>query len=152
MSTGCRVSEVTDGLISKIDWSDNSIIVIGKGDKERLVYFSTRARLFLINYIENREKQEIKSDSLFVAGKSPYAKLGQRSIERDVKDIAARAGITYNIFPHLLRHQFCNTGVNQNVPMPIMQHLMGHASSQTTTLYYEIDESNVKQEYKKIAQ
>ena len=151
LSTGCRVSEVTDALIGNINWKENSINVIGKGDKERTVYFSTRARLYLIKYINDRQEKGIYSDSLFIASKSPHAKLGQRSIEKIIKDISVRAEISYNVFPHLLRHQFCNNGVEQNVPMPIMQHLMGHSNAQTTSLYYEVNEKNVKQEYRKIA-
>jgi len=151
LSTGCRVSEVTDALVNKINWQDNSIEVIGKGDKERIVFFSTRTRLFLINYFADREKNGIFSNCLFVSGKKPYAKLGQRSIERIVKELAEQAGITYSVFPHLMRHTFATTGVNQDVPVHILQKLMGHTSPAVTEKYYDLDEINIKQEYRKIA-
>lgn len=151
LSTGCRVSEVTDSTIDKIDWQENSIKVIGKGDKERLVFFSTKTKLFLMNYITQREKNGIYSNSLFVASKKPYNKLGQRSIERIIDTIADKAGITYNVFPHLMRHTFATTGVNQDVPVHILQKLLGHTSPAITEKYYDVDEINIKQEYRKIA-
>lgn len=151
LSTGCRVSEVTNAFIDKINWQDNSVEVIGKGDKERIVFFSTRARLFIINYISEREQKGIHSNSLFISGKKPYGKLGRRSIERCIGDIAERSGITYNVFPHLMRHTFATTGVNQDVPVHILQKLMGHTSPAVTEKYYDVDEINIKQEYRKIA-
>lgn len=151
LSTGCRVSEVSDATIDKIDWSNNKISVIGKGDKEREVLFSTRARLFLMNYITERERKGVFSTSLFVSSKKPYTPLGRRSIQRDVAKIAERAGITYDIFPHLFRHTFATTGVNHDVPVPVLQSLLGHSSPATTQLYYDLNEENIKQEYKKIS-
>jgi integrase/recombinase XerD len=106
LSTGCRVSEVSNAELDKVDWGNNNLRVIGKGNKERTVIFSTRARLFLINYIEDRERKGIHSNNLFVSSKKPFNKLGRRSIEKEVIKIAERAGITYNIFPHLFRHTF----------------------------------------------
>lgn len=151
LSTGCRVSEVSNAQLDKIDWTTNTISVIGKGDKERNVIFSTRARMFLMSYIEDRQAKGIMSNYLFVASKKPYLKLGKRSIEREIGDLAVRAGITYVIFPHLLRHTFATSGVNHDVPVHVLQHLLGHSSPATTQIYYDLDEENIKKEYKKIA-
>ena len=151
LSTGCRVSEVSTALISRVDWDKNSIYIIGKGDKERLVFFSVRARMFLIKYIKEREEKGILSDYLFVASKIPHGNLGQRSIQKDVKDIAARAGITSNVFPHLFRHTFATNGVNRNVPLPVLSQLMGHSSADTTQVYFTLNDDIIKHEYKKIA-
>lgn len=150
LSTGCRVSEVSDATLDKICWDDNSVTVIGKGDKERTVIFSTRARLFLINYLQDRESKGIHSNCLFVNSKKPHGALGRRSIEKDVKKIAERSGITYDVFPHLYRHTFATSGVNHGVPVHIMQQMLGHSSADTTQVYYDLSEDNIKQEYKKM--
>ncbi len=150
LSTGCRVGEVSGATLDKIGWDDNSITVIGKGDKERTVIFSTRARLFLINYIQDRETKDIHSNSLFLCSKKPYLTLGSRSIEIEVAKIAQRAEITYNVFPHLMRHTFATSGVNHDVPVHVLQQLMGHTSADTTQVYYDLSEENIKQEYKKM--
>lgn len=151
ISTGCRVTEVSESTISNINWDNNSISVIGKGDKERVVFFSTRARMFLIQYISEREQKGIFRDYLFVASKSPHGNLGRRSIEKDVKRIAEKSGVIDNIFPHLFRHTYANNGVEHNVPVHILSHLMGHSSSDTTKVYYELNDENVKHEYRKMA-
>jgi integrase/recombinase XerD len=146
------VSEVSNAELDKVDWGNNNLRVIGKGNKERTVIFSTRARLFLINYIEDRERKGIHSNNLFVSSKKPFNKLGRRSIEKEVIKIAERAGITYNIFPHLFRHTFATTAVNQDVSLPALQQLMGHESSDTTQVYFDYSEENINKEYKKMAQ
>lgn len=150
LSTGCRVSEASNATLDKIDWDSNSVTVIGKGDKERTVIFSTRARLFLINYLQDRESNGIHSNSLFVCCKKPYRTLGSRSIDKDIAKIAERSGIGYDVFPHLMRHTFATSGVNHNVPVHVLQQLMGHASADTTQVYYDLSEDNIKQEYKKM--
>lgn len=151
LSTGCRVSEVTEATIDKINWQENSIMIIGKGNKERKVFFSTRARLFLESYLCDRKSKCILSNCLFIACKAPYEKLGRRSIERHIKNIADKAGISYSVYPHKLRHTFATTGVNQDVPVHILQKLMGHSNSNVTEKYYDLNEINIKQEYRKIA-
>ena len=107
--------------------------------------------MFLTNYIKDRESKGIYSNNLFVTSKKPYGELGQRSIERDIKRIAKKAEINYNVFPHLMRHTFATTGVNQDVPVHILQKLMGHNNPAVTEKYYDVNDSNIKQEYRKIA-
>lgn len=150
LSTGCRVGEVSGATIDNIDWNSNSMTVIGKGDKERTVIFSPRARLFIINYLHERENKGIYSNSLFISSKKPYLRLGTRSIEKDVAKIADKAGISYNIVPHLFRHTYATTGVDHGVPVHIMQQMLGHSSADTTQIYYDLSNENIKQEYKKM--
>lgn len=148
ISSGCRAAEVSNADISKIKWDDRTMTVIGKGNKERTVIFSTRAKMFMQTYLSNRNN---KSTYLFTASKKPFNKLGTRSIERDITDIALGAGINHPVFPHLCRHTFANTSANQNMSLPALQKLLGHSSSDTTQIYYELDENNLKNEYKKLA-
>ncbi len=150
ISTGCRVSEVSSAQIDQIDWIHNSISVIGKGDKERTVIFSVKARLFLMNYITERQDKGILSNNLFICSKKPYSALGRRSIEKFVKKIAEKSGVTYNVFPHLFRHTFATSGVEHDVPVHILQQLMGHSTPNTTQTYYDLSEENIKKEYKKM--
>jgi len=150
-ATGCRVSEVTNACIDRIDWQDNSIMVIGKGDKERKVFFDPKTRLCLLEYIETREQNNIFSNSLFVTSKFPYAKLGQRSIERDFKEIAQRANITYNVSVHWARHSFACSAISHNIPIHVLSKMLGHNNLSTTELYFTIDDLTLKQEYQKIS-
>ena len=151
LTSGIRVSEASNALISRIDWQENSLTVIGKGNKEREVYFSTRARMLLINYINERQAKGIVSDYLFIASKYPYDNLGRRSIEKEIKSIAERANVDVNVFPHKLRTSYVCHGINGGVSLPVMQKLAGHSSPATTQLYLTLNNNLVKQEYKKIA-
>lgn len=148
ISSGCRAAEISNADINKIKWDDRTMTVIGKGNKERTVIFSTRAKLFMQSYLNQRIN---KSTYLFTASKRPYAKLGTRSIERDISDIAQRAGINHSVYPHLCRHTFANISANQNMSLPALQKLMGHSSSDTTQIYYTLDQDTLKSEYKKLA-
>jgi integrase/recombinase XerD len=150
-ATGCRVSELSNSKVDKINWQENSIVIIGKGDKERKVYFDAKTRLCLLGYIDEREHNGVYSNDLFIASKHPYAKLGARSIERDFGDIVKRAGITVNYSCHHCRHSFATVAVNKSVPINVLAQILGHGQISTTQLYYDNDEINVQQEYRKIA-
>lgn len=77
VSSGCRVSEVAGLRVDDIDWRDRKCKVIGKGNKERTVYFSVRAKLMLQLYIAERRGGE----ALFASSRAPYEPLTDRGIE-----------------------------------------------------------------------
>ncbi|MHB8035995.1 integrase [Clostridium botulinum] len=148
ISTGCRLDEVFKVNKDNINWHEMSLFVIGKGDKERKVYFNTKAKILLKKYLLTREDDD---SALFVTSKKPYHRLGKRSIQREFKKIANMAGIEKSIHPHLFRHSFATYKINSGMPMPIIQHLMGHESPATTQIYAQLSEETVKYEYKKIS-
>lgn len=148
VSTGCRLSEVVEINKNDIDWNEMSLNVIGKGDKERKVYFNTKSKILLKKYLLTRSDENI---ALFVTSKKPHGRLGGRSVQREIKKIADRAGINKSIYPHLFRHSFATSKLNAGMPLPVIQHLMGHENPATTQIYAELSEENVKYEYKKIS-
>ena len=112
VSAGIRAEEVSTAKITDVNWEERTLIVIGKGNKERKVIFSTRTKMFLQNYLRNRKSCSVY---LFIASKKPYANLSTRSVEREVKQITARTNIERSVYPHLCRHTFANTSANQNM-------------------------------------
>ncbi|KZL88730.1 site-specific tyrosine recombinase/integron integrase [Clostridium magnum] len=147
ISTGCRLSEIVGINKDEINWHEMSLFVIGKGNKERKVYFNVKAKILLLKYLETRKDE---NPALFVAGKFPHGRMGGRSIEREVNKIAERAGFDKSIYPHLFRHSFATHNINSGMPLHILQHLMGHESPETTLVYSEVSEDNVRHEYKRI--
>jgi integrase/recombinase XerD len=97
ISTGCRLSEIVGVNKEDINWHEMSLNVIGKGNKERKVYFNIKAKIMLKKYLEGRS--DVNS-ALFVASKGNHDRLGGRSIEKEIKNISKRAGFEKNQYFH----------------------------------------------------
>lgn len=148
ISTGCRLSEVVNVDKEDINWNEMSLHVVGKGDKERKVYFDVKTKILLKKYIASRNDI---TPALFVASKGAHKRLGGRSIQREIKNIAARANIEKSVYPHLFRHSFATSKLNSGMSLPILQHILGHENPATTQIYAELCEENIMHEYKKIS-
>lgn len=148
VATGCRLSEVVKINKDDIDWYEMSLNVIGKGDKERKVYFNVKAKILLQKYLKSRKGN---SPALFVGVKYPFARIGGRSIERELKKIATRAGFKKPVFPHLIRHTFATHSLNVGLDITVLQHLMGHETPATTQIYAQLNDENIRHEYKRIS-
>lgn len=144
-ATGCRVSEVVDCNIEDLNFSDNSLRVIGKGDKERIVCFSDKTKVYLKKYLEDRTDS---NPALFIGIRRPYSRLGKRAIELIIHNIAERAGFNKNVFPHLLRHTMATLGLQNGANIVTIQHLLGHTDPSTTQIYAENSIDNIRHEYK----
>lgn len=137
VSTGCRLSEVAQLRAADLNLADRSVQVTGKGDKDRVVYFSVRARLMV---------QE-GGDGLFVSSKSPYEPLKPRAIQRIVRSLSERAGLEGRVHPHLLRHTFATHALNGGMDVTVIQRLLGHEDIATTQIYAELNEEGVSSIY-----
>jgi integrase/recombinase XerD len=145
-STGCRLDEVHKLNRNDIDWINKSCRVIGKGNKEREVYLSARAVLFLQKYLQTRSDMQ---PSLFIARKLPHNRLSGRSFEDIVKDLGKRAGIQKNLHPHILRHTFANALLNNGASLAEVQRLLGHEDSATTLIYAQLNNEDIQISHKK---
>ena len=143
VSTGCRLSEVAQLRAADLNLADRSVQVTGKGDKDRVVYFSVRARLMVQEYIVQRKG----GDGLFVSNKSPYEPLKPRAIQRIVRSLSERAGLEGRVHPHLLRHTFATHALNGGMDVTVIQRLLGHEDIATTQIYAELNEEGVSSIY-----
>lgn len=146
VSSGCRVSEVAGLHVDDIDWRDRKCKVIGKGNKERTVYFSVRAKLMLQLYIAERRGGE----ALFASSRAPYEPLTDRGIEKMISKLGKRIGMERPLYPHLMRHTFASHALNCGMELTIIQHLLGHSDPKTTLIYAEIDPIRVQYEYNRM--
>lgn len=146
VSSGCRVSEVAGLRVDDIDWRDRKCKVIGKGNKERTVYFSVRAKLMLQLYIAERRGGE----ALFASSRAPYGPLTDRGIEKMISKLGKRIGMERPLYPHLMRHTFASHALNCGMELTIIQHLLGHSDPKTTLIYAEIDPIRVQYEYNRM--
>ena len=144
-STGCRLSEVVGINVEDLNYQELSIRVIGKGNKERIVYFNTKAKVHIENYIKERPGY---SEALFVTSKKPYKRVGCRGIQLIINKIADRAGFDKSVFPHLFRHSMATLTLQNGASIITIQKLLGHSNVTTTEKYAQANMENVKFEYK----
>lgn len=131
-STGCRIGEVAKLNKEDINFTGNSVIVHGKGDKEREVYFNILCSIWLKRYLEKRDDEE---DCLFVTERNLKRRMSVDSLRYVIKRISNRAGIKKTIHPHQLRHSYATHMVDNGAPLEIIQSLLGHEKSETTRIY-----------------
>jgi len=145
-STGCRLDEVHKLNRDDINWINKSCVVIGKGSKEREVYISARAILFLKNYLQTRTDS---NSGLFVASKLPHNRLSGKSFEDIIKELGVRAGISKNIHPHILRHTMATNLLKNGASLVAVQRLLGHESPVTTQIYAQMDKEDIQMIHRK---
>ena len=145
VSSGCRLSEVAGLNMAALNFAERSVTVHGKGDKDRVVYFSVRARLMLQEYAKERKG----GTGLFVSTKSPYLPLKPRAIQRIIHSISERAGLAGRVHPHLLRHTFATHALNSGMDISAIQRLLGHEDIATTQIYAAMNEDVVRHQYNK---
>lgn len=131
-STGCRIGEVAKLNRNDINFEGNSVIVNGKGDKEREVYFNIRCGIWLKRYLEKRDDCE---PCLFVTERNPKRRMSVDSLRYVIKRISKQSGINKTIYPHQLRHSYATHMVDNGAPLEIIQSLLGHEKSETTRIY-----------------
>lgn len=145
-ATGCRLSEVFGIDRAGINQQSMSCRVIGKGNKEREVYFSFKAMYHLNKYLRSRTDN---CEALMVTERRPYRRLSKRGIQREIDVIAEAAGLSGKVSPHVLRHTFATLTLNNGAELVAVQELMGHADPQTTLRYARITEERKREQHKK---
>lgn len=145
-STGCRLSEVAGMRISGIDEKDFSMRVIGKGNKERVVYLSFKAMYHLRKYLSSRTDE---LDFLFITSRRPIRDMTNAAIQKEIDRIEQRAGLKKPLTPHILRHTFAQLATDAGIDLSDLQQLMGHSNPGTTLTYAQVSEERKKSAYKK---
>lgn len=145
-ATGCRLTEVHDLDRTDIEFNTQSCRVIGKGNKEREVYFSFKAMYHLKKYLLGRSDQE---PALIITERQPFRRLSGRGIQREIGIIAANAGIKKKVSPHTLRHTFATLTLNNGADLVAVQELLGHENPATTQIYASISAERKREQHKK---
>lgn len=144
-STGIRVGELVRLDISDIDFSNKECIVLGKGNKQRKVYFDAKTKIHLQQYIATRKDN---NTALFVSLLSPYNRLKVSGVEIALRKIGERLEIG-NVHPHKFRRTLATKAIDKGMPIEQVQHLLGHSKIDTTLEYAMVDDENVKISHKK---
>lgn len=144
-STGMRVGELVLLNRDDVDFQERECIVLGKGDKERPVYFDARTKLHLQQYLDDRIDD---NPALFVSLKAPYERLKIGGVEKRIRELGRRLSIK-KAHPHKFRRTLATTVIDKGMPIEQLQMLLGHARIDTTLKYAKVKQSNVKIAHRK---
>lgn len=147
---GVRISELINIKLKDIDYSNKTILVYGKGSKERIVSYGEYAKEIIEIYIKNGRNQlldGVKSDYLIVGNKRE--KLTSRRIEQIINKLIEKTSIKMNITPHMFRHTFATHLLDQGCDLLVVQELLGHASLATTEIYTHVSNEHLREVYRK---
>jgi len=144
-ATGLRVSELVGLPVTVALRDDRFFMVRGKGDKERMVPLSTKARTAMRAWLAARAERPAFAESPFLfPASSDSGHLSRQVFARDLKGLAARAGIAAaKISPHVLRHAFASHLLQNGADLRAVQQLLGHADISTTQIYTHVLEERL---------
>ena len=145
-ATGIRISEFINIKESDIDFTEGSIRILGKGKKERIVYFGEYASLALKDCLVVREKIKKEDTDYLFLNVSGY-RLKRRSAEQIVYDWINNVSINHHISPHTLRHTFATSLLTHGADIRTVQELLGHEKLGTTQIYTHLTSDYLKEEY-----
>ena len=145
-STGCRVSELINIKFSDIDFTNDSVHIIGKGRKHRVSFLTARCKLYLEEYLKCRPGS---SEYIFVKERSPYDQLSKEGVERIIRKIRERAEINKSISPHVIRHTTATHALHNGMSIDEISMLLGHDNIETTMIYAKTSYDSVKYSHNK---
>ena len=139
-STGMRVGELITLDRDDIDFVNRECVVLGKGNKQRKVYFDARTKIHLQNYLASRKDD---NPALFVTLQAPYNRLLISGVEIRLRKLGRRLGIS-KVHPHKFRRTLATMAIDKGMPIEQVQQLLGHQSVDTTLQYAMVNQNNVK--------
>ena len=152
-SSGCRVSEITNLCLSDFLNGYDRAVVTGKGDKQRIVYFSDEAKAALKAYLVDRKKVMEENSTL---GKTDRIFISQRGLPLSVRGIryiisrySGAEGTNHHVNPHAFRHTFATTMIGNGADVRMVQEMLGHSSISTTQRYTHITTEKLIETYNK---
>lgn len=141
-----RVSELVNIKLSDIDFSNNRILILGKGSKERYVLYGKICQDLLNDYIDNSRPLLNKNSEYLLLNKFGN-KITDRAIRMIIDDIVKKSSLKLNISPHTLRHTFATHLLNEGADLKIVQELLGHENIATTGIYTHVSNERLRKVY-----
>ena len=144
--TGIRVSELVNIKINDIDINGKTLKIMGKGSKERIVFFGTRCISLFNKYIKIRNNfLKFPNDYLILSNTG--RKINPKEVRNIINRIKLKAGIDINISPHTFRHTFATHMLNEGADLRSVQELLGHNNLSTTTIYTHLTNEKLRRTY-----
>ncbi len=146
-ATGVRVGELTSIKVKDIDLSSRSILVLGKGNKERIVTYGDYCSEAISNYLNDGyiRLNTLNHEYLFLNKNGGV--LTERGVRYILDQIIKQTSLNKNISPHMLRHSFATHLLNEGCDLLTVQKLLGHESIKATQIYTHVTTDRLKEVY-----
>lgn len=144
-STGVRVGELVNLNIKDIDFENRSCVVLGKGSKQREVYFDARTKIHLQSYLSTRIDD---NQALFVSLLHPFNRLKISGVEIRLRELGNKININ-RVHPHKFRRTMATKAIDKGMPIEQVQVLLGHSKIDTTLEYAMVNQNNVRNSHKR---
>lgn len=143
LATGMRISELTNMKKSCIDFSNQSILIFGKGQKERVCPLDESTINFIVKYLDMREDESV----YLFPGRNVKQPMSVSSIRKIIYKMGIEAEV--NVHPHLLRHAFAKDLLDNGADIRVIQEILGHANIGSTQIYTKVGNKLLMDTYKK---
>ena len=152
LASGIRVGELIGLNYADVDFTNNTALVTGKGNKERRMFFTDKAKVYLEDYLNQRRINTGRlsyDDPLFTNAKGvPRIRLGISGVERKMRELGAEAGVK-KVHPHRFRRTFATRMIRKGMNLEKVQKLLGHENADTTMIYVNVSDKGLAHEYDK---
>ncbi len=142
-ATGMRISELCSLKPSDIDLENNTVLIYGKGAKERIIQLGNREVISALESYQEAFQQDIDACGYFFVNRLQH-KLSDQSVRFMIDHYAKLAGITQHLTPHMFRHSFATLLLEQDVDIRYIQRMLGHSSISTTEIYTHVSSAKQK--------
>jgi integrase/recombinase XerC len=146
-ATGMRCAELVALDVPELELESRLVRVLGKGRKERIVLFGSRAQEALRRWLEARAALAPRTEALFLNARG--GRLSDRSVRALVSLRVRQTALAQKCSPHTLRHSFATHLLTRGADLRVIQELLGHASLSTTQRYTHVDTRHIREVYKK---
>ena len=152
-ATGMRISELCSLTFQNLNLDNNEITVFGKGQKERIVLVSKRAKDFLNDYLSTARPLVAKGFEISKASDAPLFinntgyKLQPQTVRAFLKKIMGNLELPKHVTPHKFRHSFATKMLDNGADLRVVQELLGHASITNTQIYTHVTSQKLQQTY-----
>ena len=143
LSSGIRVSELATLKLENVNFDECKAIVLGKGNKERVIYFSEKAKRYMLDYLGVKKKEH----TYLFTSLQTNRELNSTSIEKVFRTLGEKSGVQCHC--HKFRRTFASLMIKKGMPIDQVQSLMGHESIETTLRYIDMDDETIAMTHKK---
>ncbi len=146
-ATGIRVGELVNIKVKDINISNRTILILGKGNKERIVSYGDYCEEILKKYLKSGRVQLNKNNSDYLLLNHLGEKLTERGIRYLLNELIKNTSLTKSISPHMIRHSFATHLLNEGCDLITVQKLLGHESISATQVYTHVTTDRLKEVY-----